>query len=112
MRFATPSENSKLRFHDFQPYGPIAGRLVHNPRMLLACRGGNPRAFVRGAHPHTLIRSASSRSRRLMTAMAISAPIAMPAIIIHMRELICMPSWTGWAGWQMSRHPAASLMLS
>jgi hypothetical protein len=50
------------------------------------------------AHPHTIILSASVRSRCFLILMAASATSATAAITIHVRDFICMPSWTGLAG--------------
>jgi len=63
----------------------------------LAGFGVSPTAFGWVAHPHTIILSASARSRCFLMLMTANATSAAAAIDIHMRDLICMPPWTGWA---------------
>ncbi len=64
-------------------------------------RHGNSAHFrwlaLPAAYPHTIILSASARSRCFMTTMVANAASAAAAITIHMRDFMCMPPWIGWA---------------
>jgi hypothetical protein len=72
--------------------GKITGALrpggVLVPEAVLAGSGVEPSAFPQAAHPHTIILSASDRSRSFLMMMAANAASAAAAITIHVRGLI------------------------
>jgi hypothetical protein len=74
--------------------GKIAGALRHVGVLVaegvLGAFGVKPSAFPQVVHPHTIILSASARSRCFLMPMAATASNAVAAITIQMRDLICI----------------------